>query len=380
MRENLGKYLKFSLCNGICLLTLGCIYWGGPWLWLPFAVIVLAALIGDGLLPADETAFSEPRPWILNSFLYANLPLLIGASTLFMLRVGLYGEAAALSEALASWLLPATRLGSASSALDLWGGGVGLGLLYGVAATNVAHELVHRTWSPLAQSVGRWLLAFTWDGEFAIEHVYGHHRKVATTEDPASARRGETFYAFFWRSLIEGNRSAWQIEKAFLKKRSKKVFSSSNRLLRGWLISLGMAGAAYLLAGPLGLAAHALLAFYGKFYLELVNYIEHYGLVRLPKTPVQTRHSWNSNAPISSWFLYNLPRHSHHHAVGHLPFWKLNAEASAPTLPFGYMAMIIIALFPPLFKKVMEPHLAQWDLSFASSEERAIAQEPAVAS
>ncbi len=336
-------------------------------MWFPFLFILILASVGDYLIPADLSSPTFEKPWLLNTFLYANLPLLLAGYVLFFARLSLWQEG---SESFFSpFFLEARR---ATSAVDLIGGFLGLGLLFGIAATNVAHELVHRTWSPWAQGVGRCLLAFTWDGQFAIEHVYGHHRKVSTFEDPASARRGEGFYRFFVRSFSEGTASAWVIEKNFLSKKNRATWSLSNRLLLSWSVSLSLALLAGIMASWLGLLVHLALAVYGKAYLELVNYVEHYGLVRLPKTPVHRRHSWNSNAPISSWFLYNLPRHSHHHAVGHLPFWRLNPEADAPTLPFGYMTMIVLALNPRLFKKVMEPQLNAWDETFASEEEKAV--------
>jgi alkane 1-monooxygenase len=113
----------------------------------------------------------------------------------------------------------------------------------------------------------------------------------------------------------------------------------------------------------------------GKAVLESVNYLEHYGLVRLPGTKVEPRHSWNSNAWMSSTVLYNLTRHSDHHAEGSKPFWRLRPMPEAPTLPTGYMGMILLALVPPLFRRAMEPRLRAWDARHASDAERALAQQ-----
>lgn len=363
----------------MCLIAIVSFFAGGATLWLPFALTVLLAVLGDALLGDDQSTPDYKHTGWLNLFLYLNLPLLLiaqfalywqslsgdplGFGAWFDLQWGSATDASAFS------LLAAK---AETSFWDRVGAFLGLGLLFGIAATNVAHELVHRTWSPFSQEVGRWLLAFTWDGEFAVEHVYGHHRKVATWEDPASARRGENFFSFFRRSLIGGNTSAWHIEKSFLHKRNLPLWSRHNRLLRGWSISLFYAALGYAIGGLNGLALHLGLALYGKCYLELVNYIEHYGLVRLPQSPVQLRHSWNSNASISSWFLFNLTRHSHHHATGHLPFWKLKPQSDAPRLPFGYMTMLAIALVPPLFKAIMDPYLKRWDEVHATPAERAL--------
>lgn len=108
----------------------------------------------------------------------------------------------------------------------------------------------------------------------------------------------------------------------------------------------------------------------GKLYLELVNYIEHYGLVRVPGRRVEARHSWNTYRRVSSGLLYNLPRHSHHHLHATRPFWRLQVEPDGPVWPFGYMTMILVALVPPLFRRIADPLLAEWDRTRASPEER----------
>lgn len=109
--------------------------------------------------------------------------------------------------------------------------------------------------------------------------------------------------------------------------------------------------------------------------LECVNYLEHYGLVRAPGSKVEPRHSWNSNAWMSSTVLYNLTRHSDHHAEGSKPFWRLRPLPDAPMLPTGYMGMILLALVPPLFRRVMEPRLRIWDRDHATAAERELARQ-----
>jgi len=145
--------------------------------------------------------------------------------------------------------------------------------------------------------------------------------------------------------------------------------------LRGNLENITLFVIAYLMAGWAGLGFWALLAFVGKQYLEITNYFEHYGLVRVPGTPVQPRHSWNSNHWASTNVLFSLARHSHHHAEGEAPYWTLNAYANAPMLPNGYLSMLLIALVPPLFKSIMVPALDEWDEKHATPAERKIAKQ-----
>ncbi len=370
----MGKYIKYGNCNLLGILTLACLFAGGPWLWLPLFVILAVSTLGDALAPEDQDFSEYKHPWILNAFLFLNLPLLLASHLLFFWHLAPddFLKLGALGQNFLGWTPELVKARTAPE--HLLGAFLGLGLMYGIAGTNVAHELVHRTWNSWAMETGRWLLAFTWDAAFAIEHVYGHHRNIATFIDPASARRGENTFAFILRSTLGSNRSAWTIEQRFLRRKERSLFSWHNRLLRGWSYSAILALSAYAAVGWRGLLLHTILSFYGKAYLELVNFIEHYGLARVPKTPVQPRHSWNSNACISTSFLYNLTRHSHHHETGHLPFWRLKPMPYAPKLPYGYMTMILLALCPPLFRKVMAPALDAWDRDHATPDEQRLAR------
>ena len=133
-------------------------------------------------------------------------------------------------------------------------------------------------------------------------------------------------------------------------------------------------------AGWKGVAAFAVLTVYGKCYLEFVNFVEHYGMVRVTGAPVEPRHSWNCNKRISGILLYNLTRHSHHHAMGEKPFWELRAYPDTPMMPAGYLTMIVLAMVPPLWNKVMIPRVQDWDRRFAKPEELALIQEANAAS
>jgi len=216
------------------------------------------------------------------------------------------------------------------------------------------------------------LLAFSFDTSFAIEHVYGHHRYVATAADPATAPRGRNVYAHIGISTVKGNASAWHIEAARLAKRGKRTWSLANRFLRGHAMSVGLLAGAGLVGGARGAAFFAMCALGGKALLEIVNYMEHYGLVRAPTTPVEPRHSWNTNRRISSWAMFNLTRHSHHHAHGEVPFHALEPYPEAPMMISGYLSTIVIAMVPPLWHRLMRAKLADWDRRHAIAEERAL--------
>ncbi len=245
--------------------------------------------------------------------------------------------------------------------------------MLGMVGTITAHELTHRTWDPISMLIGRWLLAFIFDTTFSIEHVYGHHRYVSTLEDPATAPRGRNVYFHIVASTIKGNRSAWKIEVERLEKRRLGVYSWHNAMIRGYLMSGLLVAVAFAMGGWQAAAFFAVCGLLGKALLEIVNYMEHYGMVRNPETPVQPHHSWNTNRSLSSWTMFNLTRHSHHHAQGEVPYQELQPYPHAPMMIGGYITTILVALVPPLWHKLMTPKLLAWDRDLATAEERRLA-------
>lgn len=374
----MSKYLKGWLMPTLGILFFLMLIKGGWWMWAPFVAAIVFFIGADRFLPRDV---SEPPKlqlaFVLNLPLYLMLPLLalLNFTVLWLFGSGDFLGYGAWLQSHAGIDLFAAR--EATTSWMQWAGCiVTVGLLNAVGGTVTGHELTHRTASGFDLFMGRWMLAFTCDTSFAIEHVYGHHVQVATPADPATARRGESFYKFTVRSTIMSYVHAFQVERARLKKLGKSVWNPvASPFLRGNLENIAMFVAAYVMAGWAGVGFWALLAFVGKQYLEITNYFEHYGLVRVPGEPVQPRHSWNSNHWASTNVLFSLARHSHHHAEGEAPYWTLYAYPSAPMLPNGYLSMLLIALVPPLFKKIMTPALNEWDERQASPAERRLAQE-----
>lgn len=176
--------------------------------------------------------------------------------------------------------------------------------------------------------------------KLGIGYVYHHHAKVATADDPVTAPRGRKVYVHVIKAIIGTNTSALKIESKRLQRRQQALFSWHNRYLRGWLMTAVILLGSGLLGGLPALLVVSLIGLFAKFFLEVVNYMEHYGLVRDPKQMVQPKHSWNSNKKISCWAMFNLPRHSHHHAKGAVPFEKLApmGQALCKRTRIGYFA------------------------------------------
>ena len=226
----------------------------------------------------------------------------------------------------------------------------------GIGIAN-AHELGHKT-----NSLERWLaklvLAPSGYGHFVVEHNRGHHVRVATPEDPASSRMGESFWVFLPRTVIGSLKSAWELEKERLNRQGKSVWSLSNDNLQAWAMSLVFYGVLVAWLGWGVLAFLLLQGLYGASMLEVVNYVEHYGLLRQKdKTGRYVRcepeHSWNSNHIVGNILLYHLQRHSDHHAHPTRRYQALRHFPQAPQLPSGYAGMISVAYCPPLWFALM---------------------------
>ena len=239
---------------------------------------------------------------------------------------------------------------------------IGLALTVGTVAgigINTAHELGHKK-----EQHERWLariaLAQTCYGHFYIEHNRGHHVRVATPEDPASSRLGETLYGFLPRTVLGSLTSAWRLEKKRLTRRKRTPWSLKNDILNAWLMSVVLFGALVLAFGPGILPYLAIQAVVGVWLLETVNYLEHYGMRRERRADgryerVNPSHSWNSNNIATNVLLYHLQRHSDHHANPTRRYQTLRDFKESPALPTGYAGMIVLAVFPPLWRKVMDP-------------------------
>ncbi|KGT46494.1 MULTISPECIES: alkane 1-monooxygenase [Acinetobacter] len=240
--------------------------------------------------------------------------------------------------------------------------GISMGAINGIGV-NTAHELSHRPnksdhyWSHAS------LMPLGYN-HFRIEHPYGHHKRVATPEDPASSKMGESFYKFWPRTVFGGIKSAIQIEKRRLQRKGLSFFSKENELFHGWAMSAGYHTLMLKTFGKKIIPYTLTQAFYGISLFEIVNYIEHYGLKREQTEDgkyVRTlpEHSWNNNNIVTNLFLYQLQRHSDHHAFPSRPFQALRNFEEAPVLPSGYATMLIPALVPPLWYKMMDKRVYQ---------------------
>ncbi|MEU3854903.1 alkane 1-monooxygenase [Streptomyces sp. NPDC029554] len=263
------------------------------------------------------------------------------------------------------------QFGALVWACDRWAGGtlsvadsLGLAATTGVVAgvaINTAHELGHKR-EQLERRLSRMALAQSGYGHFYVEHNHGHHVRVATPEDPASSRMGESFWRFLPRAVAGSAASAWHLERRRLERRGRRAVSRHNDVLTAWGLTVVLFAVLSVAFGPVVLPFLLLQAVIGFCLLETVNYLEHYGLLRRRRPDgryerVSPRHSWNSNNTVSNLLLFQLQRHSDHHANPLRRYQTLRHFDEAPQLPSGYATMIVVAWFPPLWRRVMDPRL-----------------------
>lgn len=226
---------------------------------------------------------------------------------------------------------------------------------------NLSHELGHKKdW--LGRKVGLFNTALGGYGHFSIEHNRGHHRHVATPEDPASSQMGESIYRFMFRELPGAFFRAWDLEAERMQRQGRSTWSLDNEIVQAGLVTLALYAGLIALFGPAMVPVLLLVAFWGAFQLTSANYIEHYGLVRnkLPNgryEACQPRHSWNSNHIVSNLVVFHLQRHSDHHAHPTRSYQALRDFTELPRLPSGYFGMFLAAYVPPIWFRLMNPRL-----------------------
>ncbi len=352
------RALRYSLAfTGPVLACWGLMSAGWATWALPLYAFLFIPLL-ELVIPPDHTALTETeeaaalKDPLYDMILVAFVPVQWAILFLFLLRVNEPG--------LQSWEI-AGRIAT-------------MGLMCGVYGINIAHELGHRAkrWE---RDLARALLLTSLYMHFIIEHNRGHHRRVATPDDPASARYGENIYAFWGRTIVFSLISAWRIEVERLRKEHKAVFGVHNEMIRFLLIEAALIAAVFIFFGAQVLLCFLAAALIGILLLETVNYIEHYGLGRRLNERgnygrVQHVHSWNSDHLIGRLMLFELTRHSDHHYQASRKYQVLRGGAQGPQLPTGYPGMMILSLVPPLWFRIVDPliiRLAEQDpaLTFA---------------
>lgn len=350
------KKLRFFYAFEVPALVLLGFYLGGWWNFLALGFAFILLPIVDQWIGINTENVDEKEVKVIGEAFYYR----------FVTYVWVYVQLA-----MVIWGVYVVSTGALHTWYEWIGFLLSFSLVTGGIGITVAHELGHKK-SSLERFYSKLLLMTVSYMHFYIEHNRGHHVQVATPEDPATSRKNENFYAFWIRSVIIGYVHAWHLEIEGLKRKGLSAFCVKNQMIWFGLLPILLCGVlTYLFSPantinwdiPIFFFSQSVLAF---TLLELVNYVEHYGIVRKKLSDgryerVNPLHSWNSSHQISNFFLFQLQRHSDHHANAIKRYQVLNHYDQSPQLPFGYPTMIIIALVPPLWFHMMNPILNEWE-------------------
>lgn len=353
---NLGRKLGFFTAFILPCWVIAGYYLGGWWNYLTVLHVFLILPLIDQSVGIDTTNVPESKVKQVANDYYYRFVTYIWAVFQF---------------AFVCWGIYAVTLGKISTAVEWTGFIISVALVTGGIGITVAHELGHKK-EAIERFYSKLILMTVSYMHFYIEHNKGHHVHVATPADPATSRKNETFYAFWVRSVFGGYQHAWKIENDRLRRKGKNALSLENDMI--WYTVIPVLFCALITLGfsyYLGYFAWQVPTFFfaQSFFaftlLELVNYVEHYGIQRKQVSEgryerVTPIHSWNSSHLVSNFFLFQLQRHSDHHANAIKRYQVLNHYDESPQLPAGYSTMIIIAMVPPLWFSMMNKRLEKW--------------------
>ena len=317
------------------LISIGLMKWSGlQWtLWIPLLFLYAFIPLLDYVFPNDPSNPPEQIVPQLEADAYYRILNHLTLPLHFIILIT------------GAWFVANNNLG--------WGGYLGLSLTVGVISgfgINIGHELGHKK-APIDRLAARLVLAVPFYGHFNIEHNVGHHSEVATPEDTASARYGESIYKFALREIPGGIRRAWRIEAKRLQRRGFGIWSLRNEILQSYLVSLLLYGGLLISFGVVILPFLLIQTAFAWWQLTGANYIEHYGLLRkrLANGKYERclpRHSWNANHIASNLITFHLERHSDHHAYADRHYQSLRHYDEAPQLPSGYFGMFLLSYVP----------------------------------
>lgn len=339
--------LKYLFAYSIPLMTLVSISYNGILTFAtPLYAFIFIPLLEIILKDYDREYSESQKEKRLNNILfdillYLNIPFVFG-----LLAYGF-------------WVLETKSL----LPFEMVGIVLSLGILLATNAINVAHELGHRK-TQRERTLSKLLLLPCLYMHFYLEHNFGHHKNVATPEDPATSKKNQSVYHFWTTSVLKQYKNAWQIQLSILAKGNHTYFSLKNDMLWYSIFQLCYLDLCFLFFGISGLLFALAVGVLSFVFLETINYVEHYGLVR-KKLPsgryerVQTHHSWNSNHIIGRIVLYELTRHSDHHFKASKKYQILENKKESPQLPFGYPTSILLSLVPPLWFWIMNSRIPE---------------------
>lgn len=350
-------YVRYYL--GTAWVTAGVVGFvlGGPWVWLGASTFVLSVVLDLAMSRPDHATRRIRHPAIAEIPLYLHAPLMVALV------------------AAAAWRVhEGVTAGPPLGVSGVVGIVVTLAWLGVLPNIPVIHELLHRH-RPLDRFLAFFLSASIGDPLRRLAHLRGHHVQLGLADDPDTARRGETIYAFILRAAVGASREAFRSEQVRLARRGRSVWSWRSDVVRSLALTVAVLGAVGLAAGVAAMGVVALGFGLARLLLESFNYLQHYGIVRVPGTPHERRHTWSHLSPVVRSVAFEITNHAHHHMHPTVPFHALVPDPSAPQMPSA-MLCFLAALIPPLWERhIAIPRLRDWDERHATPDERTLAAE-----
>ena len=368
--------IRYFLTPSLIFLALVGVVLGGNWVWLGLSLFI-ASIIVDTLTSISPSIHCEPAgrdddgetlgiPGLLKAMMWAQYPVFVALQLSLIWRVYEYasgvpiGSMEVMGITIQTGITGAQMVGATISASIF----LGLGIMFG-------HELAHTKGPTFV--LARWMMALSGIAHFCYAHVYNHHLELGHEDDPATSPRGRSIYKHYLLSHFGQSRFLYLMEQQRLKRLGSPFITYKNRWIRGYAMSLPSIILFWMAGGWIGLGVMVASWAIAGFELEVLNYLEHYGLIREKGKPIEYHHSWDvGDSPITQWGFIEIGRQGDHHDRGETHFWELE-EVGSPDTGFGYYAMFAMILVPPVWEKFIKPHLAEWDKKLASEGEQKIA-------
>ncbi len=353
------------------IIVIASILVGGTYTWVGVALfglnVVIDTLTRNIHLPADfdNLGQSYGNKVFQYGVMYFMLPVFITLQVVLAYRIFEFTASTPIQLSLFYNItyqsgISGINLIGATLSSGLW---AGLGIIYG-------HELSHNQKEGFF--ISRLIMALSGASHFTYAHVYNHHLDLGHEDDPATAPRGRNIYAHAWLSHMGQSRYSYNLERGRLAKKGKSFLSIDNRWLLGYFYSLPSIVLFVWAGGLVGVIALFAVWVIANFLLEALNFMGHYGLIRVSDKPVEHRHSWDNDSVFTSWFFIEIGRQCDHHVRGETYFWELD-DVEGPNYGIGYFSLFLITLIPAVFRKYVKKHIDNWDRKFASDEELKIA-------
>lgn len=366
--------IRYFLAPVLILVTMLGVFMGGIFVWTGVFLFGLGIILDTLSMPyhpagagSDDDGNTNGMPTLQNAVMYFMLPVFLLLQVVMAWRIYGYVSASPAEAVILFNFLP-VQMGI--SGIELIGATLSTGIFAGIGIIY-GHELSHTKGYSFV--ISRLMMALSGSAHFSYAHVYNHHLELASEDDPATAPRGRNIYTHLWLSHMGQSNFLYAMEKQRLKRVNSAFFSLSNRWIRGYLMSLPTIFLFFYVGGVVGIACLFLIWTISNFELEALNYMEHYGLIRVKGQPIDYRHSWDNDSMFTSWFFIEIGRQADHHDRGETHFWELD-DVGAPNPGYGYFTEFVIALIPPLWHSVYKKKLADWDKQFASEQELEIAK------